>query len=171
MECIIKGDILVDTEFLARTLNVSTANLSHWINDGMPLHSKDKKNLFNLTECVDWRSKMLINKAIGPRLDPSQESAKKTRVQRQILELDLKVKEGSLIPIDDVEKTFADIVTAIKMKLLNIPSAISQLFDSIVTADNLREIVEEQLRNALEDLAKQGIDESHKPNTGTTPST
>lgn len=163
MECIIKGDIIVDTEFLAKTLQVSTANLTHWVNDGMPLHSKEKgKNLFNLTSCVDWRTKMQINQAIGPRLDLNQETAKKTRVQTQILELDLQVKQGLLIPVGQVEKDFADIMTAVKMKLLNIPSAISQLFDSIVTADNLREIVEEQIRNSLEDLSKQG-DVLNKP--------
>lgn len=171
----IHSDLLVDTTILAKCFGVTEVSIYHWVDDGLPVHSTEtkgnKKRTFYLPDCFDWRTKMQINQAIGPRLDLQQETAKKTRVQTQILELDLQVKQGLLIPVGQVEKDFADIMTAVKMKLLNIPSAISQLFDSIVTADNLREIVEEQLRNALEDLAKQGIDESHKPNTGTTPST
>lgn len=85
-------------------------------------------------------------------LPPYTESqARKAFEQANLLELERKQKEGLLLPVDQVEKVWANSITIAKTKLLAVPSRLRQRIPHL-TLEEIA-IAEALIRESLEELA------------------
>lgn len=83
------------------------------------------------------------------------ESKKKTEYEKGlILELERKQKEGSLLPKDEVEQAWGNVVGKVKSRILSVASAAKQRIPHLDPEEV--EILRDMLREALFELAAEG---------------
>lgn len=73
-----------------------------------------------------------------------------------LLELDRKAKEGLLLPRDQVERVWGNAVTVARTRLLGVPTRTRQRIPHLTSEEVA--ILEELIREALEELSQGGID-------------
>jgi phage terminase Nu1 subunit (DNA packaging protein) len=88
----------------------------------------------------------------GEVLDLQHESARLKKAQADKTELEVLVVRGELIPAEDVAGAWADMVSAMRAKLLAMPSAICAVLVGLGMRDIEREI-KDYLYNSLEELS------------------
>jgi len=74
-----------------------------------------------------------------------------TKTKREADELELGVRRGELIPIDEARQTVLDEYTAVKTKLLGIPTRLRQRLQHLTDLDI--QVAEDLVREALEALS------------------
>lgn len=83
------------------------------------------------------------------------ESKKKTEYEKGlILELERKQKEGSLLPKEEVEQAWGNVVAKVKSRILSVASAAKQRIPHLDPEEV--EILRDMLREALFELAAEG---------------
>ena len=82
--------------------------------------------------------------------------ARGTIIKTQLVELELKIKQGKLLPLEDVQADAAAVGEELRGKLLSIPSRISVLCEGR-TAREIEEIVENAITSALVTLRQSGF--------------
>ena len=85
-------------------------------------------------------------------LDLTHETARHKKAQADKTELEVSVMRGELIPAEDVAGAWAEMVSAIRAKLLTMPSAICAVLVGLGMRDIEREI-KDYLYNSLEELS------------------
>lgn len=134
--------------------DIDQPTIGDWIKEGMPVFDdRESGRTFNIPECIQWYKNREFAKKLGNRLDPSQEVAKKTAVQTELLKLELAEKTKELIKAETVIKMWSDILTALRTKLLTIPKSFSQLFAGIEDEYIAEAELEKIIRDALNGLA------------------
>lgn len=93
---------------------VTVRTVTNWIAEGMPHRTVRGERRVVRREANVWRIEReqtrAANRAAGGRLDKDVEMAKRIRVDRQIRELELRKRLGSLIPADQFETRIDRIV-------------------------------------------------------------
>jgi phage terminase Nu1 subunit (DNA packaging protein) len=93
----------------------------------------------------------------GDDLPDYNESRARTEFERaNLLELERRQKEGLLLPVEQVERVWANAITQAKTKLLGMPSKLRQRIPHL-TLEEIA-IAEELIRESLEDLAQTDDD-------------
>ena len=72
-------------------------------------------------------------------------------MKAELLELDRKVKEKELVPMEDVENKWCDIITNARTKLLGIPAKAKQRIPDLDA--NAVSCLDDIVREALEELS------------------
>ena len=94
--------------------------------------------------------------------DIAEEKAKLTAAQARKAELEVEQLEKTLIPAQLVEDTWVDYVSNVRAKLLGLPSRVAH---QVITVDKYAEaelIIKEQVHEALNELAQNGIPEKYR---------
>lgn len=92
--------------------------------------------------------------------DYDESRARTEHLKAELLELDRQQKLGRLVPVEEVEKRWVEIIVQARTKLLGIPTKAKQRIpdldvDAIGALDDI-------VRETLEDLAAQGSEESEE---------
>jgi len=90
----------------------------------------------------------------GDRLDPSQEKAQLDKERRLIAELDRKFKEGTMVLVQDVEKTWTDVTIKTKNNLLAVPAKVSIELVGKSDPRQIEEAIKVHVHDALSNLAE-----------------
>jgi len=142
---------------LATEFGISHRVLGKRIEDCLPCEIKGRSKFYKIAEVAPAILKM----DKPDDLDLTQERARLAKAQADKTELQLEVENGNLLLVDEVESTWADIVTAIRAKLLSLPTRISpQLID--LTQPEMESVLQEQIYEALEELANSDLSENEK---------
>ncbi len=75
----------------------------------------------------------------------------------RLAELDFEERSGKLVPANEVQAKWVELVTLSKTKLLALPSKIKARIPSLTVADVA--VIDELIRGALEELAETGAEE------------
>ena len=154
---------LVDKVELARIFKVKVRTIATWIDDGCPVAhrggGRGNPNLFDLAKVQDWRA----NVATGGPLDLTAERALLTREQRREAEIRVKKATRELIPIKEVGQLWSDMIGAARSKLLSIPTKAAPLVVSCGTLGEVQTVLDDLVREALEDVAGDGIPRDQLP--------
>ncbi|WP_216597661.1 hypothetical protein [Ruegeria sp. 6PALISEP08] len=92
------------------------------------------------------------------KLDPAQERARKDRALAIRTETENKVRSGQLIELDTVTAAAFDVVFRVKARLLRIPAVTANLLTGITDRVDIQEIIEREIRNALEEMSTDWAD-------------
>jgi len=150
---------------VADHLDLSVKRVSELIRDGI-LPSKMGRSPLNLDVCrvayISYLRKLGgYNKKSGTG-DIAEEKAKLTAAQARKAELEVEQLEKTLIPAQLVEDTWVDYVSNVRAKLLGLPSRVAH---QVITVDKYAEaelIIKEQVYEALNELAEDGIPEKYR---------
>ena len=83
--------------------------------------------------------------------DYEESRARTEHLKAELLELDRKTKEKELVPMDEVENKWCDIISNARTKLLGIPAKAKQRIPDLDT--NAMSCLDDIVREALEDLS------------------
>lgn len=172
----------LDSETVAELLGVTVRMLRIYCKDkGLPFHGDPRGRSFRWSEVREWFVEYRIAQAQNcgnggnatppkpPDSDPEapqevpQETFKealtrKTRADADLKELELAVKRGQVVAIEDVRKTLEGLFTTVKQKILAIPSKLGGRLDGIRDRNQRKAILEAECRQVCQELAGFHID-------------
>lgn len=93
-------------------------------------------------------------------LDPQLQKARLDKARTEKVELEIDVLKGNLIPADQVERAWSDLIIAFRAKILSLHSKISPQLASLKTIPEIELKLKTELREALSELSN--TDPSYK---------
>ena len=137
---------------IAEIFGVARSTVDNWIHKGCPGEPPNKG-------CNQWQMdsakvfRWLMNEG-KPELDLVQEKARESIKRQKKLELEIEEKQRRLIPKEEVEKHWGEMISAARAKLLSLPTKISP---GLLNRDSLPEvqaILKKHIYEALNELAQ-----------------
>lgn len=92
------------------------------------------------------------------RIEREEENLRAARAKREAEELALAARRGELVPVAEIEASLAEEYTAVRTKLLALPTRAKQRLSHLTAADV--RVIDELVRDALGELADAGRDVS-----------
>lgn len=172
----------LDSETVALLLGVTDRMLRIYCKDkGLPFRGDGRGRTFRWSEVRDWFIAYKIDQAGNsgnggngtlpkPTAPPPeggdpvsgqevpQETFKealtrKTRADADLKELELAIKRGQVVAIDDVRRTLDGVFTNVKTKILAIPSKLGGRLDGIRDRNQRKAILEAECRQVCQELS------------------
>lgn len=140
-------------DVIARLLDLTTRRVQQLSNEGVI--PKAERGRYELVPAVRGYIAYLKERSINPGVVSFDEvRARKIAAEAEMAEIELREKKGQLIPASEVVASWGEIVGACRSKLLAVPAKIAPV---VAVEDNpavCKKIVEEQIGEALYELAK-----------------
>ncbi len=140
-------------DVIARLLDLTTRRVQQLSNEGVI--PKAERGRYELVPAVRGYIAYLKERSINPGVVSFDEvRARKIAAEAEMAEIELREKKGQLIPASEVVASWGEIVGACRSKLLAVPAKIAPV---VAVEDNpavCKQIVEEQIGEALYELAK-----------------
>lgn len=153
------GEVLLNSETMREEWLKNTDQRRCRIGKGVRISSTDAPQLRSAKERMAPRERRMgETKEAIPDYDDSR--ARTEHLKAELLELDRQQKLGRLVPVEDVEKRWVEIIVQARTKLLGLPTKAKQRIpdldvDAIGTLDEI-------VRETLEELAAQGDEDSEE---------
>jgi len=112
--------------------------------------------VFNLPASVQWWGAYLSDRA-GAKLDPIQERAQKDRADRELKELELEVRRGNLVSVEETISARTAIANAVRTNILSVPSKTAQELAASNDTAECQQITETALAAALQQIAEAKV--------------
>lgn len=141
---------------MAKLLDISPRRLHQLVDMGvMP---KEGRGKYPLVKCVHayihyLRDISLKSDTNSPDGTMSHKE-RLTKAQADKAEVEASVVSGSTVPIEAVTKTWVNVVTTMKSRLLSIPSKTAPLVNAALTVQEAEAIIKKQIFDALEELSQ-----------------
>jgi phage terminase Nu1 subunit (DNA packaging protein) len=140
-------------ETIARLLDLSTRRVQQLSKEGVI--PRAERGRYEISASVRGYIAYLKERSINPGVVSFDEvRARKTAAEAEMAEIDLKEKKGLLIPTEEVARSWAEIIGACRSKLLSMPAKIAPVVAVEEKPAICKQIVEEQVREALDELSK-----------------
>ena len=150
---------------VAEHLDLSVKRISELIKDGV-LPSKRGRSPLNIDVCrhsyISYLRKLGGYHKKSGTGDIAEEKTKLTAAQAKKAELEVAVIEGNLIPANAVEDTWTSYISNVRAKLLALPNRIAHQVISVDKYAEAELIIKEQVYDALNELAEDGIPEKYR---------
>ena len=104
------------------------------------------------TEYIRHLRKVAAGRANAGELDLGEERARLAKEQADAKEMENSMLRGELVYIDDVAKQFGEQASAVKTRLLAIPSKSAPLVINCANAAEAKDVIEEMIEEALHEL-------------------
>jgi|14_taG_2_1085336.scaffolds.fasta_scaffold05804_4 phage terminase Nu1 subunit (DNA packaging protein) len=165
MVCIVTVDIgekhMATIPQVAKELDLSTKMVNDLIARGTI--TKKDRGQYDLvearTEYIRHLRKVAAGRVQAGELDLGEERARLAKEQADAKEMENEMLRGELVHIDDVAKEFGKQASAVKTRLLAIPSKAAPLVINCTKPVEAREILEQMIEEALNELV------GHNPKT------
>ena len=114
------------------------------------------KSAFKRVRTISKDNNVVVHRSRLSKTDESipeyeESKARTEHLKAELLELDRKVKEKELVPMEDVENKWCDIITNARTKLLGIPAKAKQRIPDLDA--NAVSCLDDIVREALEELS------------------
>lgn len=140
-------------EIIARLLDLTTRRVQQLSQEGVI--PKAERGRYELVPAVRGYISYLKERSLNPGVVSFDEvRARKIAAEAEMAEIELREKKGQLISANEVVDSWGEIVGACRSKLLAVPAKIAPV---VAVEDNpavCKQIVEEQIGEALYELAK-----------------
>jgi phage terminase Nu1 subunit (DNA packaging protein) len=146
---------------VAAVLGVHHSTVAKLEHDGLPVAERGKAgrpSKYALPAVVPWyiaRELERVHTQAG-RLDLDDERARLARMQAKRAELDVRQREGELIAVAEVATVWADLLGAVRSRLLALPSGSAMALASAARDGGPRAVeagLRDRITGALRDLA------------------
>ena len=156
--------IIVGQKALAEIFGVSERTVRNWIRAGLPRLSKRRFDRLQVQTWLARRDGQAVSRpAPGP--DPCQpflpvergkefEDSRMKRARADLLELDLKVRRGELVPRAEVQQMFVARIMAVKQGLLSLPRALPPQLMVCQTEREMEPVIFKAVHDLLEGFAR-----------------
>ena len=162
--------MIVTRKAFAAELGINVSRVAHYVRRGMPVVDGG----VDRQVALDWVERNIIpqsgrnaNKGASrvkqlrhrqvraveeELLDPSQERARRDRAATRRLELENELREGQLLPADEVRSAWTRIITLMRTNLLALPAKLASRLAGR-PAPEVQEILMQEVRDILTALA------------------
>lgn len=142
----------------AAFFQISVQALSNW--DVDPVEKRGNQVFFDLRDLVSYKHTYVANEGEEDKqLDLAQERAKLTIEQTRKAKLERKQLEGSLLDVEAVTVAIQQMTSAVRAKLLSIPTKLAQDLVNIETPLEVQEIIKIQIYELLNELSSAQFSE------------
>jgi len=151
---------IVNQREMADILDVSAKSVSLWQREGLPIALETENGLENQYDTgavIRWWVAREVAKA--PRTtteDGESQRDRLARVQADKIELEIAKERRQLIPAEEIEPAWIEMVAAAREALLTVPPRIAPLLAQMDGMDAMRDLLEEQIEEVLQKLASDG---------------
>lgn len=142
-------EIEVSTKDLALFFDVSRQTIRVWNQKGMP---KVKKGVFSLWACSTWWRENISGEWQDSTL--TEERRQKTVIERKIKEIELKEKEGSLVPADTAVIWLTQAVSNARLAFQGFPRRMAGVVALLTDEKDVEFAIHQEIRLILTELAK-----------------
>lgn len=116
---------------------------------------KAERGRYELVPAVRGYIRYLKERSINPGVVSFDEvRARKTAAEAELVEIELKERRNSLVPVSDVIDAWLELIAACKSRMLSMPAKLAPV---VAVEDNpaiCKRIIEEQTLEALDELAR-----------------
>lgn len=146
---------------LAEILGVSLPTITSKVSKGMPFEQRGGRGrewTFNTAAVFEWEKEQAIINATGDLSSVTDDELKRRKLaaETMLVELEAGKKRGDLIPREEIEKMLVNLVLDTKARLLLVPRRCAPLLTQLTSEQEIRDIIEEEQREALTDLSNMG---------------
>jgi phage terminase Nu1 subunit (DNA packaging protein) len=111
---------------------------------------------YETQDVITWMQTRQVENLIGDKIDIEEAKRRKMAAEASLAEVELETVQGKLIPADQIEKEWSELIMNCRAKLLSIPSKVSP---EIFAADDLttvKVLLKQALQEALNELSVGG---------------
>jgi phage terminase Nu1 subunit (DNA packaging protein) len=165
----VSSQIEVDQSTFAALIGKTPQTVRDWTAEGMPgvrkpVHPDGRvmrnATLVNLLQAIPWVISTKLNASADDR-------ARLRRIQADAAELDLLVKQGTLILVSDVQATWSTECAAMRARLLSLPSTAAAKIGSTMTLTQRQAVIRDEVHEALTCLSAPVIMSAPEPEPAT----
>ena len=106
-----------------------------------------------MTQTVAEKAKRSVGRPRIEDADYNAARARKMEADAQMAELELLQAKGKLVPAEDVAGAWTDVLSAMKARLLALPSVCAPVCATETELATIQSILENQIREALDELS------------------
>jgi len=146
---------------LAEILGVSLPTITSKVSKGMPFEQRGGRGrewTFDTAAVFEWEKEQAVINATGDLSSVTDDELKRRKLaaETMLVELEAGKKRGDLIPREEIEKMLVNLVLDTKARLLLVPRRCAPLLTQLTSEQEIRDIIEEEQREALTDLSNMG---------------
>jgi len=149
---------------IAKLLLVSERRVQQLSKEGVI--PKTDHGRYELAPAVQGYIRYLQERSLGrpsAPVDYHMEKARLVKTQADKAEIELKELNGELVRTQDVSDQWYSTITDCKSRLLSIPSKAAPIVAAETNPGECQTIIDDLVREALEELANYAVSESHNP--------
>ncbi len=145
--------IIISTQDLCELWALSAQTIGRYVSDGMPKHGAGQ---FDLNRCWAWRLEQMKTKVDfhGEKLDYMAERAGLTKAQRQEKEIDVSLRKGEIMTLDEVKRIWGGLLLAFKQKILILPTKLPSRLAACQNQNEIKQLLDDECREALRELSE-----------------
>ena len=111
---------------------------------------------YETQDVIKWMQSRQVENLIGDKIDIEEAKRRKLAAEAELAEVELQTVQGKLIPAEQIEKEWAEMIMNCRAKLLSIPAKVSP---EVYAADDLttvKVLLKQALNEALNELSVGG---------------
>ena len=112
---------------------------------------RGRENSYDTVAVIDWVTSR--SKASKNEIDPTQARARKDDEMAKRYEMENRVRSGELLQVEDVERTWGEVIAAIRAGVLNLPTKTAQLVSAEPDPAKCEQVIRDACEEALEELS------------------
>ncbi|PCJ13811.1 MAG: hypothetical protein COB04_16115 [Gammaproteobacteria bacterium] len=148
---------------LADIWGVSLPTIAAWLKKGIPFKQKGgngKSWIFNTAQVAVWRDELARESVKADKPGESLEGAKlrKASADASIAELELAIKNESVIPMDVAIDQVASEYAIVRAAVMSLPSRMAPLVAALDDVGKVRTELEKQVTEILAELSYDGAE-------------
>jgi phage terminase Nu1 subunit (DNA packaging protein) len=148
---------LYNLQDAAALVGVTPQTLKTWVGHGCPVAQKGNGKRtawqFSIPDVIRWREQVAAEKASGG-VNSTMDDARLRRANADaaLAELQLLRESGEVVTIEEVVRQVGDQLSAVRAKMLAIPTASATLLATMSDPRECRDCTDQFIREALEEL-------------------
>ncbi len=150
--------MLVNKRQLSEIIGCDESSLTEWQKQpGFPVRKKGAGragNIYETSDVIKWLEARRVDSIVGGPTSIDFEEAKRRKMAAEaaLVELELAKEQGAIVSIDDVSKEVSANYSALRAKLLSLPSKTASLIFTSKDLVEAKRILEDAIIEALNEL-------------------
>jgi len=145
---------IVNKRELGEIIGVSEQTLTTWQSEGCPMvthGARGEENCYDTVAVITWRVERAVRQAL-----PESQRDRLTRLQADLIDLQLAEKSKQLVPVDQVEPVWVSRVLAAAAWLQSQPSRLAGILEATPGIEAKRALLKIEFTNFLSNLGING---------------
>jgi len=131
------------------------------VRKGLTCEKVDGQVVFNTADVLEWREAQAVERVssgVTPSANIDAARHRKLIAEAELAEIELAKARGALIPISDATRILSSTLTAVRAKLLAIPTKLAARIAIETSEAACRALVAEAVNEALDELVADAAD-------------